>query len=91
MVSGVWGYAVQPLLNATDGYRFIDFRAGKLPPDESGSLVLVIPADGNPYANGSDLRPDDPRVRQGFWTPPVCTKTAGWCFVRLELQPVADP
>ncbi len=79
VVSGVWGYAILPLLEATEGWHVADYDAGKLPPDETGAMVLVIPSGRNPFARFSDRRPDAATAAL-----PICETLPGWTFVRIE-------
>jgi hypothetical protein len=88
VVSGVWGYAVQPLLDAAEGYHVVDFHLRKLPPDETGALVLVIPAGGNPFAPLNDAGPEFAGADEALASPPVVERTDEWIFVRLELKTV---
>lgn len=80
VVSGVWGFAIQPLLEATEGFHVADYHASKLPPGDLGSLVLVVPAGDNPLARFSDWQPDPATTAL-----PLCEQLPGWIFVRLEL------
>lgn len=79
VVSGVWGYAIQPLLESTEGCHVADYDAGKLPPDETGAMVLVIPSGRNPFARFSDRQPDAATAAL-----PICETTDDWTFVRIE-------
>lgn len=88
VVSGLWGYAIQPLLNTTEGYHVVDFHPRKLPPDESGNLVLVIPAPGNPFAPLNDLTPGDIRSNPDYASQPVVESTPEWTFVRIDMKTV---
>ncbi len=88
VVSGVWGYTLQPLLDVAEGYHVLDFHPGKLPPDESGSLVLVIPAGRNPFVRFNDVQPRRVRNDETYASPPLFEKTKDWTFVRLDLKTV---
>jgi hypothetical protein len=91
IVSGLWGYTIQPLIVASDGYHFIDFKAGKLPSSESGSFVLVIPTAQNPLANMSDLGAEDVRTLMKGTALSAGVTEGDWFFARLEVNPEADP
>jgi hypothetical protein len=86
VVSGLWGYTVLPLLDATEGYHVMDFHPGKLPADETGSLVLVLPAGRNPFAALGDVKPGSIRMDESYASVPVFASTPDWTFVRLELK-----
>jgi hypothetical protein len=85
VVSGVWGYAIQPLLESTEGCHVADYDAGKLPPDETGAMVLVIPSGRNPFARFSDRQPDAATAAL-----PICETTDDWTFVRIEPDKTDD-
>lgn len=90
VVSGLWGYAVKPVILAGDGYHFIDFKAGKLPAGEMGSFVLVIPGAGNPLASLSDLTPADASSStKDLMALPAVTREM-WTFVRIEMNPETE-
>jgi hypothetical protein len=84
VVSGHWGYVIQPWLTATDGYHFIDFHPAKLPPWESRPLVLVVPAPGNPLARLGDLRPDDPARQPTAGAYLRLAQTPEWIFYLVD-------
>ena len=88
VVSGLWGYAIQPLLAETEGYHVVDFHPRKLPPDETGSLVLVIPAPGNPFAPLNDLKPAAITMSSDFAAPPAFDSTPEWTFIRIDMKTV---
>ena len=81
VVSGVWGYVIEPLLEATEGCHLADYHSGKLPPDETGDWVLVAPSGRNPFVRFSDWHPDAATLAL-----PLCEQWSGWIFVRLEAR-----
>ena len=91
VVSGLWGYTVQPLLEATEGYHVADFHPGKLPSDEPAGLVLVMPVGRNPLAPLSDMTPDRIRPDDAYASPPVIVTTPDWVFARIVLKKEAEP
>ena len=88
VVSGLWGYAIQPALNSEDLYRFIDFHPVKLPSDELGDMVLVIPVDGNPFARLNDMKLNAACMDKKFIVVKSSTKIDDWIFVRFEMKTV---
>ncbi len=80
VVSGAWGYLIQPLLTATAGYHFLDFHPAKLPPEETRALVLVVPAPTNPLRAHADLYPDDPRLAPQAARYLLLAQTPDWRF-----------
>jgi len=84
VTSGHWGYVAATLLDATDGYVFIDFHPAKLPPAETRPLVLVVPASANPLARFSDLRPDDSIRGSGAIRYIRMAHTPDWNFYLID-------
>jgi len=84
VVSGHWGYGVQPYLDAVGGYRFMDFHPSKVPLLESRPLVLVVPAAGNPLARLSDWRLPDPARQADAVTYLLLTQTPDWRFYLFD-------
>lgn len=92
VVSGHWGYAIQPLLAATDGYHFIDFHPAKLPPLETRPLVLVAPAPGNPLARLCDLlSPESPARTSGPVSYLALGQTPDWRFYLVDASATYGP
>ncbi|MFZ4397138.1 MAG: hypothetical protein ACOYOU_16105 [Kiritimatiellia bacterium] len=84
VVSGHWGYLIQPLLQETKGYHFIDFHPAKLPAWDSRPLVLVVPAPGNPLARLCDQQPENPGLRPGRVSYLRLAQTPDWRFFLFE-------
>ena len=55
VVSGHWGYLVEPILRSTSGHHFIDFHRDKVPLWERRELLLVMPKPGNPLVSLCDI------------------------------------
>lgn len=55
VVSGHWGYVVEPILKRTRGHHFVDFHRDKVPRWERRELVLVLPKKSNPLVSLSAL------------------------------------
>ena len=84
VVSGPWGYVIQPLLRETHGYHFVDFDPAKLPREESRPLVLVVPTPGNPLARWQDSRPatgDSPAAALNYLR---LGQTPDWIFYLID-------
>ncbi len=90
IVSGHWGYVIKPLLEARQGYHFIDFHPDKLPPSDNRDLVLVVPTRSNPLAAFSDWRPYAPLARQR--TPPylLLGQSRDWAFYSIDRSASRD-
>lgn len=91
VVSGLWGYTLQSLVFASDGYHFIDFKPGKLPPTETGSFVLVIPAAGNPFSGMSDMTPESITRNAKAYASAAGATNGTWFFVRIDMATESDP
>ena len=91
VVSGLWGYAVRPLLDLTDGCHFIDFYPEKLMDEEPGDIVLIIPAGGNPFTRLNDIRPDASCLHGNFISQQNFKKTDNWIFIRFKIKNSAVP
>lgn len=88
VVSGHWGYLVRPLLDATDGYHFIDFHPAKLSPLETRPLALAVPAPGNPLARLCDLAPGDGPGRESRSVSYLeLGRTPEWRFYLVDSAP----
>jgi len=84
IVSGHWGYVIKPLLEARQGYHFIDFHPDKLPSSDNRDLVLVVPTRSNPLAVFADWRPYALLARQR--TPPylLLGQSRDWAFYLID-------
>ncbi len=69
VVSGHWGYMVEPILRDAGGHHFIDFHRDKVPSWERRELVLVVPTEANPLVGLSDIAAvlhRDPAALSGY-------------------------
>ena len=87
VVSGHWGYLVQPFITEHGGHHVIDFHPDKMPAWDTRDLVLVEPAPGNPLVPFSDslqrLRERQTNLRGCL----LITETGGWRFYAISRHP----
>ncbi|MHC4874742.1 MAG: hypothetical protein ACYTFY_23065 [Planctomycetota bacterium] len=83
IVSGNWGYLIEPVLRKHRGHHFVDFSPARIPDWEKRSLLLIVPATKNPFAFLSDINttegngPDFPNTL-------LLAKDRNWYFYLVE-------